>query len=214
MTDATFMGLTFIGAFGFASFFVFIASASYVYTEEFGLSPVGFSLAFAVNALGFFGMSQLAAPITERFGLVPVIRAAVIGFAGFGCLLTALVMAGAGTLPVIMAMLFCGNACLGLVVPTTMVAALDPHGEIAGLASSLGGTLQMVTGGVILTLAGPFFDGTALPMVAAIAVCGLLALDAGADGSAADRAGAGDGGLIGDALSRPCGRVSGAAGPG
>jgi len=176
MTDATFMGLTFIGAFGFASFFVFIASASYVYTEEFGLSPVGFSLAFAVNALGFFGMSQLAAPITERFGLVPVIRAAVIGFAGFGCLLTALVMAGAGTLPVIMAMLFCGNACLGLVVPTTMVAALDPHGEIAGLASSLGGTLQMVTGGVILTLAGPFFDGTALPMVAAIAVCGLLAL--------------------------------------
>ena len=33
-----------------ASFFVFIASASFVYTEQFGLSPTGFSLAFALNA--------------------------------------------------------------------------------------------------------------------------------------------------------------------
>ena len=57
-----------------------------------------------------------------------------------------------------------------------MVMALDPHGEIAGLASSLGGTLQMVAGGVMIALAAPFFDGTALPMVAAIALCGVGAL--------------------------------------
>ena len=44
-------------------------------------------------------------------------------------------------------MLFVGNAFLGVVMPTTMVMALDPHPDIAGLASSLGGTLQMVTGG-------------------------------------------------------------------
>ena len=57
-------------------------------------------------------------------------------------------------------MLFVGNAFLGLVMPTTMVMALDPHPDIAGLASSLGGTLQMLTGGVMIALAGPFFDGT------------------------------------------------------
>jgi DHA1 family bicyclomycin/chloramphenicol resistance-like MFS transporter len=57
-----------------------------------------------------------------------------------------------------------------------MVMALDPHGEMAGLASSLGGTLQMVAGGLAITLAAPFFDGTALPMVAAIALCGAGAL--------------------------------------
>ena len=50
-------------------------------------------------------------------------------------------------------------------MPTTMVMALDPHPDIAGLASSLGGTLQMLTGGVMIALAGPFFDGTAPPMV-------------------------------------------------
>ena len=36
-TDPLFMGLTFLGGFGMASFFVFIASASFVYTGTFGL---------------------------------------------------------------------------------------------------------------------------------------------------------------------------------
>ena len=81
-------------------------------------------------------------------------------------------LAGFGSLPVIIAMLFVGNAFLGLVMPTTMVMALDPHPDIAGLASSLGGTLQMLTGGVMIALAGPFFDGTATPMVATIALAG------------------------------------------
>ena len=74
-----------------------------------------------------------------------------------------------------MAGLFCANACLGVVVPTVMVVALDDHGDIAGLASSLGGTLQMVAGGLSIALAGPFFDGTVTPMLGAIAACGLVA---------------------------------------
>ena len=60
-----------------------------------------------------------------------------------------LTLTGFGSLAVIVGMLLLGNAFLGLVVPTTMVMALDPHPDIAGLASSLGGTLQMLTGGAI-----------------------------------------------------------------
>ncbi|MFD1808803.1 hypothetical protein ACFSHQ_13730 [Gemmobacter lanyuensis] len=47
------MALTLLGGFAMGSFFVFIASASFVYAEAFGLTPTQFSLAFAVNALGF-----------------------------------------------------------------------------------------------------------------------------------------------------------------
>ena len=89
-------------------------------------------------------------------------------------------LAGFGALPVIVAMLFAANACLGLVMPTTMVMALDPHPDIAGLASSLGGTIQMLTGAAMIALAGPFFDGTAAPMVGAIALAGALAFAAAA----------------------------------
>ena len=174
--DPVFMGLTFVGGFGMASFFVFISTAAFVYTGQFGLTSVQFSLAFAINAVGFFASSQFAAPLGERFGMVPVMRNAVIGFALCACALLALCLAGYGTLFVIIGFLFLGNACLGLIIPTTMVVALDEHGDIAGLASSLGGTLQMVAGGVMISLTSLFFDGTALPMVAAIALCAVCAM--------------------------------------
>ena len=174
-TEPIFMGLTFIAGFGMASFFVFLASASFVYTGQYGLSPTGFSLAFAVNAVSFFGASQIAAPLGQRFGMVRVLSVGIFGFAAATTALLGVYLAGGGSLPVVMAGLFVGNFFLGLVIPTTMVVALDPHGEIAGLAASLGGTLQMLTGGLMIAASAPLFDGTALPMVATIAVCGWAA---------------------------------------
>jgi DHA1 family bicyclomycin/chloramphenicol resistance-like MFS transporter len=176
--DPEFMGLTLIGGFSMSSFFVFIASASFVYTQQFGLSPTGFSLAFALNAIGFFAASQMAASLGERYGMARVVATAVSCFAAVATLLFLVALAGYATLPVIIGMLFVAYAFLGVVMPTTMVMALDPHPDIAGLASSLGGTLQMVTGGLIMALGGVFFDGTATPMLAAIALAGLLACGA------------------------------------
>lgn len=175
-TDPLFMGLTFLGGFGMASFFVFIASASFVYTGTFGLSPTGFSLAFAVNAIGFFGASQVAGPLGLRHGAPTVMSWASAGFAAFTVALFALALAGFVNLWLCMAGLFLANACLGLIIPTAMVMALDEHGDIAGLASSLGGTLQMLAGGLMIVAVGPFFDGTAVPMLGAIALCGVLVL--------------------------------------
>ena len=170
-----FLGLTFIGAFGMASFFVFISFAPFVYQGQFGLTPTGFSGLFAINAVGFFGASQVAAPLGIRYGARRVMLAGTAGFAGFATLLLLLALAGAAGLVVIVASLFAANAFLGLVIPTSMVMALEEHGEIAGLASSLGGTLQMLTGGAVVLAAGPFFDGSATPMIAAIAACALIA---------------------------------------
>ncbi|WP_370161099.1 multidrug effflux MFS transporter [Limimaricola soesokkakensis] len=174
--DPTFMALTFVSGFGMASFFVFIASASFVYTQQYGLTPLQFSLAFATNAVGFFGASQFAATLGSRIGLLRMLRLALTGFAVFSLTLLSITAAGYASLPVLMGLLLCGNACLGLVIPTSQVMALDPHGEIAGLASSLGGTLQMMTGGLMVVLTGPFFNGTALPMVAVIAGCAVMGL--------------------------------------
>lgn len=143
-----------------------------------GLTPTGFSLAFAINALGFFTASQAAAYLGARYGMGRVVAFAIAGFAATTTTLLLLTLAGLGSLPVIVLMLLMANAFLGLVIPSTMVMALDPHPDIAGLASSLGGTLQMLAGGLKITLAGPFFDSTPLPMIAAIALCGLIAFAA------------------------------------
>jgi DHA1 family bicyclomycin/chloramphenicol resistance-like MFS transporter len=178
LRDPVFMGLTLVGGFGMASFFVFLASASFVYTGHYGLSPTGFSLAFAANAAGFFAASQLAATLGEKFGAERVVNWAVTGFMGFTLLLVGLVWFGIDQFALLVGLLICANACLGLVIPTAMVMALDDHGDIAGLASSLGGMLQMLAGGVMTMLVGPFFNGTPLPMVAAIAIAAVLAFAA------------------------------------
>jgi DHA1 family bicyclomycin/chloramphenicol resistance-like MFS transporter len=176
LRDLRFLGLTFIGGFGMAGFFAYLASASFVYTGHFGLSRVGFSLAFAVNAIGFIGASQFSANLGTRFGMARVIATAVAAHAAFAVALLALTLAGVDSLAVLMTMLFLAFACLGLVIPATMVLSLEEHGPIAGMASALGGTLQMVAGGAMIAIVSQFFDGTALPMVTIIALTALGAL--------------------------------------
>jgi DHA1 family bicyclomycin/chloramphenicol resistance-like MFS transporter len=174
--DGRFLGLTFIGAFGMSSFFTFLASSSFIYIDHFGLTPTTYSLAFSVNAVGFIGASQFAATLGERFGMARVVTAAVAAYATFAVILFAVTASGVDSLPVLMVLLFCSFAFLGLVIPSTMVLALEEHGPIAGMASALGGTLQMVTGGIVIVLTSVFFNGTALPMVATIMICSLIAL--------------------------------------
>jgi DHA1 family bicyclomycin/chloramphenicol resistance-like MFS transporter len=54
-----------------------------------------------------------------------------------------------------------------------MVLALEEHGPIAGMASALGGTLQFLTGSLMIVVSSVFFDGTSFPMVATIVACAL-----------------------------------------
>ena len=176
LTDRSFLTLTFLGAFGMASFFVFLASAAFVYTETYGLSPTQFSLAFAANAMAFIGASQLAGPFGKRFGAVGVMRGATLGFAIALSALFALALIAPIGLATLIIGLALGNACLGLVIPTAMVMALDDHGDIAGLASSLGGTIQMLTGGALVALLGPILSSSPTPMIGAIAGCAVAAL--------------------------------------
>ncbi|MBL8257731.1 MAG: multidrug effflux MFS transporter [Pseudoxanthomonas mexicana] len=175
LSDRRFMGLTMMAAFGIASLFVFISAASFVYSQQYGLSPTEFSFAFAANAVGFFIASQFAGRLSERFGMGRVISWAVTGLAMCSLVLAGVIWMGLDTLPVLMAGLGLVFTCLGLVVPTAMVMSLDPHPDIAGLAASIGGSAQMVTGAVMIALSSPFMDSSALTMTAAIAVCTCLA---------------------------------------
>jgi MFS transporter, DHA1 family, multidrug resistance protein len=176
LRDRHFLALTFIGGLGMSSFFAFLASSSFVYIDHFGLTPTAYSIAFSVNAVGFIGASQFAAALGVRFGMVRVVTGAAALHAAFALILFALTAVGIDSLAVLIALLFLAFAFLGLVIPSTMVLALEDHGPIAGMASALGGTLQMVMGGVMIVIVSLFFDGTALPMVTTITCCAVGAL--------------------------------------
>jgi DHA1 family bicyclomycin/chloramphenicol resistance-like MFS transporter len=176
LRNPRFLGLTFIGGFGLSSLFAFLAGSSFIYINHFGLTPTQYSLAFSVNAIGFFGASQFAAGFDVRFGIARVVTVAVCLYAFFALALVAGVAGGIDSLAWLMTLLFLVFACLGLVIPSTMVLALEEHGRIAGMAAALGGALQMIAAGVVVIVVSLVFDGTALPMVSVIAGCALCAL--------------------------------------
>ncbi len=174
LRDRRFMGLVATGAFGISSFFVYLANSSFVLIDHYGLSPRQYSIAFAVNAASFIGISQFTGKLAGRFGMVPVVKVAVTGYVAMMVLLLACNLLGLDQLWLMIGLLLVGNGFLGLVIPTTAVLALDDHGDIAGTASALMGTLQFVTGAAMMALVGPFTDGTARPMVAGIAGCAVV----------------------------------------
>lgn len=175
LRDRHYMGLVLIGAFGISSFFAYLANSSFVLIDHYGLTPRQYSLAFAANAASFIGISQFTGRLGRRFGLVPLVRAAVAGYAAVMVLLLALQLGGVERLEVLIALLFVGYGFLGLVVPTTAVLALEEHGAIAGTASALMGTLQFMTGALVMAVVGLFVDGTALPMVVGISGAAVMA---------------------------------------
>jgi DHA1 family bicyclomycin/chloramphenicol resistance-like MFS transporter len=174
LRDRSFLGLVFIGAFGMASFFSFLANSPFVMIDHYGLTPRQYSLAFAANAASFIGVSQFTGKIAQRLGLVKMVKLAVSGYAGVMCLLLLQNLMGVDRLDVLIALMLLGFGFLGLVVPAVAVLALEAHGAIAGTASALMGTLQFATGALVMALLSEHVDGSALPMIAGIAGCALM----------------------------------------
>lgn len=175
LRDRHFMGLVLMGAFGISSFFVYLANSSFVLINHYGLTPRQYSLAFAANAASFIGASQLTGRLGAQFGLVPLVRLAVVAYAAVMVLLWVLILLGIDGLDVVMVLLLAGYGFLGLVLPTSAVLALEGHGAIAGTASALMGTVQFVTGAMAMAVVGLFADGSAQPMVGGITACAILA---------------------------------------
>jgi DHA1 family bicyclomycin/chloramphenicol resistance-like MFS transporter len=179
LRDRNFLGLSLIGGFGISSFFVYLSNSPFVLIDHYGLSPSVYSLFFSVNAVAFFAVSQLTGMLTARFGLRRVIRVAVSSYATVMVVLFAVTASGVESLAVMAALLFVGYGFLGLVIPTTSVLAMEEHGEIAGTASALMGTLHFATGAIAMTISGLLADGTPLPMITGIATCAVLAFALG-----------------------------------
>lgn len=176
LVHARFMLLTLVATFGFGSFFVFLAAAPFVYQEGFGLTSAQFSLAFAVNAMAFIGASQGASWVSRKLGVLRALKVLSAGFALAALANLGLAMSGGLELWSMMLFLALGNAFLGLIMPSAMVLALDDQGERAGLASSLGGTLQLLVGGVLVALLSNWLGAEPLPMLAGIAISAGLTL--------------------------------------
>lgn len=169
LRDTHFLGLVGIASCAMSGFFVFLAGSPFVFINHYGFSPTEYSLAFSFNAIAFIGASQFTAPLGRRFGLVPLVKFAAGASGAFMLALLIYFLAGGGHVSVLMALFFVASGFMGFVIPSASVLALDRHGAIAGTASALMGTLQMMGGALAMGIVSLFANGKPLPMVAGMA---------------------------------------------
>lgn len=169
LSDRVFVGYALSGGMAFAAMFAYISGSSFVLQNVFGLTPQGFSLAFAVNGAGIVAMGQLNGRLVGRFAARQLLTCGLAVSTLGGLLLLLAVLVGAG-LPLVLPALFLVVSSIGLIAPNSMTMALANYGEQAGTASSLVGVLQYVFGGLMAPVVGLGGGGTALPMALVIAV--------------------------------------------
>lgn len=162
-------------ALAMGGFFAYLASSSFIFISIYGLTPAAYSTLFAINAIGLVTGAQVAARLMGRFRPASIVRPALAIYATVAVLLVALELSGSVPLVLLAALLFIAIASSAFVTPVTSVMALESFGAISGTAAALMGALQFGAGAITSLIVGVSANGTALPMLATIALCGVTA---------------------------------------
>ncbi|WP_248961430.1 multidrug effflux MFS transporter [Sphaerisporangium perillae] len=174
LRDRSFMAAAMAGGLGFAGMFAYISGSPFVLQEVYGVTPSGFSVIFATNALGLTVMAQLGGRFAGRFSAARLVLIGLLLSLAGATALVAGVLAGLG-LAVVVASLFTLMCGAGLSLPGSAALALSgQRPQVAGSASALLGLLQFALGAVAAPLVGLAGTGTALPM--ALVMAGLTAV--------------------------------------
>ncbi len=179
LRDRRFLGFTLAGGLAQGGMFAYISGSPQVFIDVYGVPAQHYGWLFGLNAFGLIAASQLNRRLLRRMGPQAVLDRAASVNAALGVVLLLLVATGGLGFAGILLPLFGYVASLGMIFPNSQALALAEHGVRAGTASALIGTLQFGVAGIASSLVGALYDGSALPMAAVIAVCGVLALLSG-----------------------------------
>ena len=153
LSDRVFLGAVLNQGFLYAALFAYLAGSTFVLQDIYGLSPLGYALAFGLNSAGFMTFGYLAGRAAERWS-IPGTLAAGILVAGIGAL--GLLASGIVALPlwVLIVSLFLLAAGVAISSPPATTLALVGYPRMAGTASSLLGMVRFGFGGIAAPLVG------------------------------------------------------------
>ncbi len=173
LCDRQFLLFTLSAGFGAAGMFAYISGSPFVLIGLHGISPSQFSWVFGANAIGLIAASQLNGWLVSR---VPMGRLLGCGL-WVAALATVAGMVGAALgytgLALLLPLFFLFLSGLGFVMPNAAAIALARQGRRAGSAAALMGVLQYGMGTLAGTAISLWHDGSALPLLVVMAVCGV-----------------------------------------
>jgi DHA1 family bicyclomycin/chloramphenicol resistance-like MFS transporter len=171
-----FLAHTGLAVFTFAGLFAWISGSSFGLQDLYGLSAFAFGVAFSIGSIGYMAGAGLSAKFVGRYGIDVILGIGAVCVAAGGLAMVAAVAAGLHSATSLIAPIVLYLAGLGCVLGQAIAGAMQPFRDRAGAASSLLGFLQQGVSAVFGVAVGHMLGQSAMPMAAAIAVCGCITL--------------------------------------
>ena len=163
------MSLIAVGLFGF------LLTVQQIFDHMFNRAdflPAG----FAIMAAGMAAASLLNASIVKRYGMRLIGHAALFFFTIVAGIHWIVALSGHETMVTFIGLQMLMMMGFALVMGNFGAMAMENMGKVAGVASSLQGSLTNLVGVVLGTVIGQAFNGTTVPLYAGFFVCGIVAL--------------------------------------
>ena len=159
-----------------AGFMSVIAVSAALAVEIYGLSVQAYGLVFALAGLSILAGSLANRVLVNHFDLVPLIGigVSIMALASTGLLFIA--WTNGAPFAFVWAMVCLFFFAVPVSMSNAMVLALDPLPRIAGVASSIIGTIQNVVGATGAMLGATIYDGTVRNAVLIIGCAGIAIL--------------------------------------
>jgi DHA1 family bicyclomycin/chloramphenicol resistance-like MFS transporter len=163
--------------FVYAGMFAYVGSSPFVLMDGFGVAEHNFGYLFALTAGALLVSATLNRSLLKRHtSSLLILRRGVFVIFAAGAALALAAWFGVGGLAGVLVPMMAYMFGQGLVMPNATAAAMAPHGQSAGIVSSLMGALQTAGGALGGYLVGAFYDHTPLSLAVTVATFAALTL--------------------------------------
>lgn len=159
------------------AFVAYLSTTQQIFQQHYGVGamfPVYFaSMAVALAIAAWFNSRWVVSRGAEFLVVVAycvVIAASAAGLVGFTA------WSAGMPFPVFLTYMLVIYACCGLLFGNLSSLAMNPMGEVAGIASSMIASVSTLVSFSVGTAVGRFYESGALPVIAGFLVCGSLGL--------------------------------------
>ena len=154
----------------------YVTNSPRLYKSAFGIEGLAFTALFAATGAGIVIGQYLNARLISRLGVMPATRAAALIFASTAIVIALLTWLGLMTVVLFALLMLVFNSSFLVVMSNAVSLVIDPHREIAGVASSTVGFVSQLTSSALVFLTLPIFKGSLLPWsLGMVAVTGIVA---------------------------------------
>lgn len=141
----------------------YVTNAPRLYKNAFDVEGLAFTAMFAATGAGIVAGQYLNARLISRLGVMAATRASALVLASTAILIAVLSLLGWISLGMFAGLMLIYNASFLMVMSNAVSLVIDPHREIAGVASSTVGFVSQFVSSILVFATLPLFQGALVP---------------------------------------------------